>query len=90
MEALFQYLSSIHPLSDELVNHLTTILKQQDIPKKEYLLKAGHVSRRVCFIISGLLRCYYEKDDQDISSWFMKEGDVIFSVESFFSAGEES
>ena len=36
----------------------------------------------------GLIRCFYHKGDQEISSWFMKEGDFIISVESFFSQKE--
>ena len=31
-----------------------------------------------------MLRCYYQKNDLEVSSWFMKDGDVIISVESFY------
>ena len=72
MEALFTLLNSIHPLSDGLVNHLATTLKAKTISKKQYLLKAGHVSRQICFIESGLLRCFYEQGENEVCSWFMK------------------
>ena len=84
MEALFTLLNSIHPLSEGLVNHLAQTLKTRTIAKKQYLLRAGHISRQICFIESGLLRCFYEHGDTEVSSCFMKEGDVIVSVESFF------
>lgn len=84
MEALLSYLSSIHPMSDGLIAYLSETLKSKEIPRKAYLLKAGHISRNVYFISKGLLRCYYMRDGHDISSWFMKEGDVMISVESFF------
>jgi CRP/FNR family transcriptional regulator, anaerobic regulatory protein len=84
MEALLAYLESIYPLSDGLKTHLGQVLKTKEIPRKGYLLKAGHFSRNICFIGKGLLRCFYMRDGHDISSWFMKEGDVIVSVESFF------
>lgn len=83
MEKLLNILNQIHPLSDGLKLHLSTILRTKTLRRKDYLLRAGHVSSLVCFIESGLLRCFYEKDDIDVSSWFMKEGDVIYSVESF-------
>ena len=51
-------------------------------------MKAGHVSRDICFISKGLLRCFYLIDDKEVCSWFMKEGDVIVSVESFFQQKE--
>jgi CRP/FNR family transcriptional regulator, anaerobic regulatory protein len=85
MELLLQYLNSIHPLSQGLTEHLGNILKSKSLLKKSYLLKAGHVCRSICFIQRGLLRCFYIKDDSEVCSWFMKEGDVIISVESFFS-----
>lgn len=88
MEELLRYLEAIHPMSDELKQHLAGILKVREFPKKAYLLKAGHISKNICFIGKGLLRCFYIKDNHEVSSWFMKEGDVIVSVESFFAQKE--
>ncbi|GAA4339691.1 cyclic nucleotide-binding domain-containing protein [Flaviaesturariibacter amylovorans] len=84
MEQLLNYLSAIHPLSDGLKEHLRSILKTRELHKKDFLLRAGHTCRHICFIEKGLLRCFYLKDDLEVSSWFMKEGDVIISVESFY------
>ena len=84
MVELLHFLESIHPMSDSLKQHLAVTLKEKHLAKKDYLLKAGHVSRNICFIAKGLLRCFYIKDDLEVCSWFMKEGDVIVSVESFF------
>lgn len=84
MEKLLLYLESIYPLSDGLKQHLASILKVKELPRRTYLLKAGHVCRNIYFIDSGLLRCFYLKDDHEVSSWFMKEGNVIISIESFY------
>jgi CRP-like cAMP-binding protein len=88
MEELLRFLESIHPMSDGLKHHLATILKERELPRKSYLLRAGQISKNICFIGKGLLRCFYIKDSYEVSSWFMKEGDVIVSVESFFSQKE--
>jgi CRP-like cAMP-binding protein len=88
MERLLQFLESIHPLSALLKEHLTLILKVKELPKKQMLLKAGHICRMICFVERGLLRCYYSVGDTEISSWFMKEGDVIVSIESFYKQKE--
>src|SRR5690349_9583032 len=85
MEELLQFLNSIFPMSTELEEHLRGILKYREIPKKGYLLKAGHTCKTVCFIKKGLLRCFYEKGDTEVCSWFMRDGDVIFAVKSFYS-----
>lgn len=88
MEDLLRILESIHPMSEGLKQHLASILKEMVLPKKDYLLRAGHISRNICFITKGLLRCFYFKEGEEVSSWFMKEGDVIISVESFFTQKE--
>jgi len=85
MQTLFDFLNSVNPMSDELQTHLARILKHRTFSKRETLLKAGHISRDIYFIESGLLRCYYNKGIQEVCTWFMKEGDVIISVESFYS-----
>ncbi|GAC1424578.1 MAG: Crp/Fnr family transcriptional regulator [Flavisolibacter sp.] len=88
MEKLLLYLDSIYPMTDSLKQNLATIIKCKELPKKSFLLKAGHISKNIYFITKGLLRCFYIKDNHEICSWFMKEGDVIVSVESFFSQKE--
>jgi len=88
MELLLSYLNSIHELSPPLREHLTGVLRQRSLTKKELLLKAGHVSRYIYFIEKGIFRCFYIRHNQEICSWFMKEGDVIVSVESFFTQKE--
>lgn len=84
MEALINYLNSIHPLTEEGINTFSGLLKVKELEKKDFLLKAGHICQNIYFIAQGLLRCYYIKGDHEVCSWFMKEGDIIISVESFF------
>lgn len=88
MEVLLYFLQSIYPMSDELKEHLSVILKNKTLAKKEFLLKAGHVSRLICFIKTGLLRLYYVEGKKEVCTWFLKDGDVVISVESFFMQKE--
>ncbi len=41
-------------------------------------------SRHIYFVKKGLVRSYYIQGEQEISSKFMKEGDIIVSASSFF------
>jgi len=84
MECLIYFLDTIYPISSELKQYLFQHLKVHMVLKRQYLLRAGHVCRNIYFIKNGLVRCFYLKGDVEVSSWFMKEGDVIISVESFF------
>lgn len=85
MEELLNYLLSIQPLSEELTLYLQTMVKEKRVVRNEMLLRAGQVSRHIYYIKKGLLRSFYMKDDEEVSSWFMKEGDFVVSVSSFYS-----
>ena len=83
MEKLLQLLNSIAPLSPSLQTHLRSILKRNTFKKRSYLLQAGQVSNCIHFIESGIVRCFYDRDAQEICIWFMEAGNVVISVESF-------
>lgn len=85
MEELLAFLNSIHPLTQDLNEYLSTHLVRHEVLKKNFILKRGHFCENIYFIQKGLVRCFYFKYDKEISSWFMSEGDVIASVESFFN-----
>lgn len=84
MQNLLLFLNSIYPLSIELQQHLAVMLKSKIVKKKDFLLRTGETCTNVYFVESGLIRCFYKKEEKEICSWFMREGDVIISVESFF------
>jgi CRP-like cAMP-binding protein len=84
MNKLIQYLHAIHPLSGSLREHLYEVVKTTAVRKGQHLLKIGDISERIYFVEKGLFRCYYASESGEISAWFMKEGDVIISVDSFF------
>ena len=89
MNEILNFLQSIHPLSPPLIDHLSKTLKHKQLLKKDFLLKAGHISRSVYFIQQGLLWAFYMKGDTEVTSWFMKEGDISgVSIESFYEQKE--
>ncbi len=85
MKELLEYLNSIHPVSAKLQEYLLSNLKTKSIPKKDYLLKAKQICKNIYFIEKGLVRCFYVEEEKEVCSWFIKEGDIIISVESFYS-----
>lgn len=85
METLLTFVNSIHPMSSGLKEYLYRTLKKQSFSKKDLILKKGKIATNIYFIEKGLVRCFYEKNGKEVSSWFMKEGDFIISVESFYN-----
>ena len=84
MNELLAYLNSMHTLSKDATDYLLRHLEQVEIPRKKFILRQGRICYNIYFVQQGLLRCFYMKNDREINSWFMKEGDVVVSVESFF------
>jgi CRP/FNR family transcriptional regulator, anaerobic regulatory protein len=84
MDKILNQLNSIFPLSKGLWELLSDAVIFRKIRKKEFLLRPGETARYLYFIETGLVRCYYIKDEEEVSTWFMPEGNIITSVLSFF------
>lgn len=72
------------PLSDALKVHLSGIIKEKKLARGEHLLLKGQTCEIMSFVESGLLRCYQVKDDKEVCTWFMREGELTTSVDSFY------
>ena len=84
MHELLSFLHEIQPLSPALSDHLQSIIREKQVKKRDFLLRAGHVCRHLSYVKMGLLRCFYYRRDHEICSWFVQEGEVSISSESFF------
>jgi len=85
MEPLFHLFDSIHPLSPELRSYLLSFLVNMEFKKKSTILKTGQIADRIYFIEKGLVRNVRHETGREKTAWFMYEGDIIISVESFFT-----
>lgn len=88
MEKIFQLLYSIAPLSNDLQQYLKSNIKKNKFKKRTYLLQAGQVSTSIYFIESGIVRCFYDRDAQEVCTWFMDTGNLVISIESFLQQTE--
>ncbi len=85
VESLLALVHTLQPVSPVLESVLKQLLRRDTYPRKHWLLQPGQVSDRLYFIESGLARGYYLKDDKEVTSWFMREGDFIISIVSFYA-----
>jgi len=84
MEELIALFNAIAPLSPALEEYLRDLLKPRYAGKKEILLREGDIAKHINYIEKGLVRSYYWIEEEEVCSWFMKEGDIFVSVQSFF------
>lgn len=84
MQRLFHLFDAIQPLSPELRSYLMSFLISMEFRKKAIILKSGQIANRIYFIEKGLVRSVRHEKGKERTAWFMAEGDIIISVQSFF------
>jgi len=88
MKDLLSLLNNICLLSPALQQYLLDTLNTKTYRKKSLLLAEGQVCRHIFFIRKGLVRSFYYDGTAEISSKFMKEGEIIVAAGSFFKQTE--
>lgn len=85
MSTLVAAVQALIPVSAALHAALETALEREELPARHLLLRPGQVAQRLYFVEQGLVRGYALHAGQEISSWFMTEGDFVISIVSFFT-----
>jgi CRP-like cAMP-binding protein len=65
----------------ELVNQFSI----DTFDKKDVILKAGQFSDMVYYVVKGLVRIYYVKEEKEITNWFIKENMVFAPTYSIYT-----
>ncbi|AHJ95370.1 Crp/Fnr family transcriptional regulator [Hymenobacter swuensis] len=74
MDELFTYLLQFGSLNPQQLDLIATKATPLALPRDAYFLEAGQVSRRVGFLLEGVLRiCYYNNQGQEITRNFIDE-----------------
>jgi CRP-like cAMP-binding protein len=81
-----EYLRKFVPVMDEeYIRYILPIAKVRRFGKREIVTKAGEIENHFNFIIKGLVRKYYKKNNNEINTQISMEGHIILSQESFHS-----
>ncbi len=83
---LLLQLNTITPLSESFQQRLRRHLLTETFVQRTILLRPGEIAKRVYYIKSGFLRGYFtDEDGKEHTTWFVGQGDLMLSVQSFFS-----
>ena len=82
---VIDYFKSITTLPEELVNDIIKYSIIREYKKDAFILKAGKISNHTSWILKGLIRSYYEKDGEEITTKFLWEGAPVTSVFSYYN-----
>jgi CRP-like cAMP-binding protein len=82
MKEVFDYLGSLHPISNELKEFLVQHTREHLYKKNELILKEGEIAKHIWILISGTVRCFHYENDKEITNWFLTHGQIIVAVNS--------
>jgi CRP-like cAMP-binding protein len=83
---LHQLLEAIDtPRFESLKEHFSQLITPTLIRKGRLLVDIGQVNNTIYFIKSGVIRSYYLKGSEDVTSRLIAEGEIACVAESFFS-----
>jgi|SRR6185312_7972391 len=88
MEKVISFLNQQHTVSASLEAELRKGCRFIKKKKNEFLLFQGEVCRYAWYLQKGLVRCYYERDEHEVTTWFMEEDHAIVLFESLFGQKE--
>ncbi|UOY08268.1 Crp/Fnr family transcriptional regulator [Muricauda sp. SCSIO 64092] len=74
----------IYPISDNSINLFAGNLVEHHFRKHHVLTRPGVRDNSVYFIEKGIARSYLLIKGKEITNWFTKEGDVVFSSNALY------
>lgn len=80
-----QILDNIYPLPHTSKEVLKESISEVKFKKGRILLRANKIEKNIYFIKKGVARAYSNKDNDEITFWFGKEGDTIISMKSYIA-----
>src|SRR5574344_1398212 len=84
MKNIIAKIKQVHPLSDEALNALVSEMEVKYYPKNTCIVHSGTTDRMVYFIEEGITQSVFHHDGKDTTTWFSKEGDVTFGMDSLY------
>ncbi|KFC24367.1 Crp/Fnr family transcriptional regulator [Chryseobacterium sp. FH1] len=76
-------LDRIFPLPEHSKSVLKTLISEIEFPKDIIIIQAGKVEKTIYFIKKGIVRAFVPQENQDVTFWFGKEGDVVLPMKSY-------
>ena len=84
LDTFIRNIRAIHPVPPALEDALRRDTEVVTLSRKDLMLREGQRADYVGMVIDGLLRVYYQKDGEDITSRFIPENHLVLAVGSFY------
>ncbi len=84
MENIRKALKSLSGMSDSSIDELFVHSVLLELPRKHILTSSFRADKNFYFIEKGIARSYCVINGKEVTSWFSKEGDIVFSTNNFY------
>lgn len=88
MDKIISSITNILNIDDEILIKFLGYLHPMTVPKKTILIRPLITDENVYIIEKGIARSYIMINEKEVTSWFSKEGELIFSTNSFYGKTE--
>jgi CRP-like cAMP-binding protein len=61
---------------------LSSFIEIIQVKKKDIIITEGRYDNRILFVMEGLFRCYFQKDETENTLWFMTDKEIMASYHS--------
>ena len=85
---LVDFINKIYPLSDELMEFISSRTTFKKVSKGKFLLKPGEYCKEYYYIHKGILRSYIKYGEKEITIWINPEGEITTSIRSIAGCRE--
>lgn len=78
-----EILNSVYTLTASSIDLLRSVMSEKSYKKNSIIIRQETFDPNVYLLKKGCVRAYYYKEDQEITSWFAFEGEIVFTSASF-------
>ena len=71
-------------MTHEELDMLESILVPMKFAKNEFILREGEISTNIFWIVKGLVRQFYFKNDKELAEYMATENNIVMCIESLF------
>jgi len=79
---LVEFINKIYPLTDEIMEFMSSRTTFKKVSKGKFLLKPGEYCKDYFYIHKGILRSYIKYGEKEITIWINPEGEITTSIRS--------
>lgn len=84
MERVMDTLRQLYPVSAAMETELRSVLHFKKMNKHAYLIREGEVCRHAWYVQKGLVRCFYTREENEVTTWFAEEDKIIVLFKALF------